>query len=969
MAPTLRRRADPAQVKTGLIAIAVVASVAVTALIIYLVVFRQREKQYQEAAKRDPYLTRKEWARRRKLSNLERLEEEEVQRQLILRKTLTSRTSSRNDSILESRREATNSAEEPRKPTRKKSRGEEWKRWEAGFGAEVENVDCEGHPLIEQHPAIKGDKDQLSRSVSPTRTPLLSTQEPESQRTSPWERRLSDPQNNIPSPRTSSNSPPQAPPSSSTAPDSTIERPHITDHSAHHQSHNSSSCHSKSAAELQRQSRLPLRSRAASADAQLGPEPRSTASPLHSRASSNPVKLTSSQIPNPPRARSSSAFTAPSPSLVSPPPPAALLPSASPRSGEFLAQELERPRTQTQRAQSLFPVQERPIQTRTRSHEMLPYWRTSSPSPARSLRRNPVPTGAPSGKVPTSLASATRAAVVSPVLSPVEAGTLENEPASVSPAATLLPDGPPSFPEKEELERMAVSDRDILPSRLQETLHLGSPLSRPQQNNTSSGDSQASSFGGGAIFEGTQAALSNLPTQSDRGSSSPPHVPGVAAPEQQADHPDVGNDEVGTAFSFEVGDRLKELAISVRRISERPPSPATIVSEPHQQQTELDSEDDEVSSTFSAEEEDYLKELGVPIQNRSTQRPNETSEVPLPQQPAPYIDPEGQGQHPAFSFEEDSQLKEMELSRKGLLPGRRNAPLSELQVRRLTKDRSRSFEDRGVSQPGVDFTPDVAVQRLRSRSFEPIAPGKWELQVSVLDQTGTRHSRTSKEGNSDGFHSPASEPPSPDQEDVFDADVHRAPLIVPSRPKGAPVAVKGSPYAPSEKSSPSMIHNRTPSTPLTSPDSDTSGLCRANFASPIKEKQLAEERLASRSPPAYQPVYSPSPISPPMQTPSTFFPPSTQTPHTFASPPMDSASTFSPRLMQSPHGFVSPQTEVSWAVASPGWGHRETMEADYSRDTMKEMFGLGPQVTGSDNEKSKVSFRLSGPPDFMPAFF
>ncbi|KAJ0313207.1 hypothetical protein COL516b_000136 [Colletotrichum fioriniae] len=52
---------------------------------------RKKNAQFREACKRDPYLTRKEFARRRKLSALERLEEEELQRSIMIRKSLASR--------------------------------------------------------------------------------------------------------------------------------------------------------------------------------------------------------------------------------------------------------------------------------------------------------------------------------------------------------------------------------------------------------------------------------------------------------------------------------------------------------------------------------------------------------------------------------------------------------------------------------------------------------------------------------------------------------------------------------------------------------------------------------------------------------------------------------------------------------------------------------------------------------------
>ncbi|KAK1479224.1 hypothetical protein CCUS01_16304 [Colletotrichum cuscutae] len=66
---------------------------------------RKKNAQFREACKRDPYLTRKEFARRRKLSALERLEEEELQRSIMIRKSLASRGPSRSNSCEDGRQQ------------------------------------------------------------------------------------------------------------------------------------------------------------------------------------------------------------------------------------------------------------------------------------------------------------------------------------------------------------------------------------------------------------------------------------------------------------------------------------------------------------------------------------------------------------------------------------------------------------------------------------------------------------------------------------------------------------------------------------------------------------------------------------------------------------------------------------------------------------------------------------------------
>ncbi|KAK1970964.1 hypothetical protein LY78DRAFT_677330 [Colletotrichum sublineola] len=74
-----------------------VAAVVMSAALFYLF-DRKKHAQFREACKRDPYLTRKEFLRRRKLSALERLQEEEAQRSIMIRKSLASREPSRRNS-------------------------------------------------------------------------------------------------------------------------------------------------------------------------------------------------------------------------------------------------------------------------------------------------------------------------------------------------------------------------------------------------------------------------------------------------------------------------------------------------------------------------------------------------------------------------------------------------------------------------------------------------------------------------------------------------------------------------------------------------------------------------------------------------------------------------------------------------------------------------------------------------------
>ncbi|KAM0283150.1 hypothetical protein ACHAQH_002631 [Verticillium albo-atrum] len=108
MSPTIYRRqegdrgsANRTKEHTGpnttaiLIAGIVLAVVVILSIIAFLFYNRQGgERQYREACRNDPYLTRKEFARRKRLSAVERIEEDEMQRSIMIRKSLTSRTSS-----------------------------------------------------------------------------------------------------------------------------------------------------------------------------------------------------------------------------------------------------------------------------------------------------------------------------------------------------------------------------------------------------------------------------------------------------------------------------------------------------------------------------------------------------------------------------------------------------------------------------------------------------------------------------------------------------------------------------------------------------------------------------------------------------------------------------------------------------------------------------------------------------------
>ncbi|KAK2728151.1 hypothetical protein CKAH01_11250 [Colletotrichum kahawae] len=83
---------------TVLIVVIILCGSAIMSAALFYIFDRKKNRQFREACKRDPYLTRKEFTRRRKLSALERLEEEELQRSIMIRKSLASKTPSRSNS-------------------------------------------------------------------------------------------------------------------------------------------------------------------------------------------------------------------------------------------------------------------------------------------------------------------------------------------------------------------------------------------------------------------------------------------------------------------------------------------------------------------------------------------------------------------------------------------------------------------------------------------------------------------------------------------------------------------------------------------------------------------------------------------------------------------------------------------------------------------------------------------------------
>ena len=156
----------------------VAGGVVITALLVWALVGFSRRRQYRKAREKDLCLTQTEFVKRRKMSATKRLEEEERQRVIMIRKSLASRESGSLAS--QSRRTSAGSessqlsqvdrvvAEEREDEAEPKALKEDWKSWEARMQRSV-------YP--NQHPAADPVPDlampRPSRPHSPSHSPLL----------------------------------------------------------------------------------------------------------------------------------------------------------------------------------------------------------------------------------------------------------------------------------------------------------------------------------------------------------------------------------------------------------------------------------------------------------------------------------------------------------------------------------------------------------------------------------------------------------------------------------------------------------------------------------------------------------------------------------------------------------------------------------------------------------------------------
>lgn len=143
--------------------IGIIGGIVVLAIALaFAATFLLRRRRLRKAQHNDPYLTRKEFTRRRKMSKVDRMEEEELERRAIIRKSLASKTSSRTSQAISERLSIDEDDEAEISPTN--SLRDDWKEWEARMQRERSNS-VQDHPLL----LSRLDIPSQTRSQSPIR--------------------------------------------------------------------------------------------------------------------------------------------------------------------------------------------------------------------------------------------------------------------------------------------------------------------------------------------------------------------------------------------------------------------------------------------------------------------------------------------------------------------------------------------------------------------------------------------------------------------------------------------------------------------------------------------------------------------------------------------------------------------------------------------------------------------------------
>ncbi|CAM1506840.1 Fc.00g064810.m01.CDS01 [Cosmosporella sp. VM-42] len=180
MAPTIApREANDGFMRSDITFIIIIVSVAIVsmammAFLISCIVRRRKAQKYEQAPNPNPnpYITKEQKAKQRKFSDLETMEEVEIQRQEMIYKSLATRASPR---TLHHRHSEENDDNDDNVDTEvpRKSLRSEWKEWEANIQRD-RSISLDSHPGLD----LFGGSCSLltptpSRAGSPSRHPLV----------------------------------------------------------------------------------------------------------------------------------------------------------------------------------------------------------------------------------------------------------------------------------------------------------------------------------------------------------------------------------------------------------------------------------------------------------------------------------------------------------------------------------------------------------------------------------------------------------------------------------------------------------------------------------------------------------------------------------------------------------------------------------------------------------------------------
>ena len=168
------------------IPVIVAGVILLSALTIWAFVYFNRRREFGKARSQEPYLSRPEFDKRRKMSSAEKLEEEEKQRIIMIRKSLASRSWASSAGSASSSRRVSQISEgqQHERPTipemveaemedhrEPKPLKDDWKAYEAELQRETSR---ERHPAAESETAAQEmGLTRPTRSLSPSRSPLL----------------------------------------------------------------------------------------------------------------------------------------------------------------------------------------------------------------------------------------------------------------------------------------------------------------------------------------------------------------------------------------------------------------------------------------------------------------------------------------------------------------------------------------------------------------------------------------------------------------------------------------------------------------------------------------------------------------------------------------------------------------------------------------------------------------------------